>query len=253
MKYLLHSHITGKGEPIVLLHGYLASSHYFKWVQKRLEKDYRIIALDLLGFGRSPKPGSYGYPEQLEAIRATLRHLGISLPVTLVGHSMGALIALRYANAFPNDISKLMLFNPPMYASTKQAVTTFKKSGRHYQMLLYSPLRDRYWAALKTLPRSISRRRQPLNLTDIVRASPGARRGSYENIILKAAFFPDLETAGHKTLLVVGKYDRHVYQENLGTRTLPSNVTLKIVETGHHTLVRNPALGEELIRSHLLQ
>jgi len=255
MTPILHSHIFGHGKPLVLLHGYLASSHYFRRVEKRLARTHRIIALDLLGFGRSPKPqgASYTYEEHVAAVRATLAHLGIDEPVILAGHSMGALITLRYAKTYPDEVDRLILFNPPMYEGREQALDTFKKSGRHYHMLLHSPWKERYWAALKTVPRSISSRRQPVNLTDIVRASPEARRGSYEHVILEGAFFKDIKAALPPTLLVVGRRDRHVYQENLATHALPAWVTLKLVESGHHTPVRYPELTEELIRSHLLQ
>jgi len=253
MEQVLFSHIEGKGEPIVLLHGYMASSHYFKALRRRLSQTHQVISLDLLGFGRSPKPRTaYTYEIEVEAVHHTLQTLGLSSFV-LIGHSLGALIALRYAITYPHKVRRLGLFNPPMFASTEEALATHKTTGLHYRIALHSPIRDVLWYASKILPRYPGKRRLAVNLTDMLRASAHARRDAYQNIILKAAFFRDSKKLTVRTLVVTGKYDRGIYLKNTAKWQPQKNVHLLMVDTGHHTPWRHPDITEDLIRAHLLQ
>ena len=249
-KAILHSKTAGQGSVIVLIHGYLSSHHYFKHIQERLAATHTVISIDLLGFGESPKPrGDYTYPDQLAAIHATLAHLEVKEPFILLGHSMGALIALRYAVQYGDTIDRLLLFNPPLFTHTNQMIEAHRASGRKYRALLYSPARDGYWRALKLIPHNTSKKRPAINMADTIRMSRHAREGSYKHVIGGSEIFTDLRKATMPVLLVNGRYDRAVYSENLAGKELPSNVRLEMVETGHHTLVKNRELGEQLIRS----
>lgn len=242
----------GKGEPIVLIHGYLSSSHYFKSIQKRLALDYMVIALDLLGFGKSPKPKiNHDYDAHIDAINRTLDSLGVERPFILLGHSLGAMISLRYALERPHDIKQLLLFNPPIFTDPSQATNHHAKSGKHYRMLLHSPRRNGYWRAMKLIPHNATERRPAINFADTLRMSPHAREGSYSNIIMQSEVLQDLEVIQPKTLLVIGKYDRLVYIDNVKDRKLATSVDVKIVETGHHTLIKAPELSEKLIREYI--
>jgi pimeloyl-ACP methyl ester carboxylesterase len=250
MNQPLHYKIIGEGEVIVLLHGFLASSHYFKDLQKQLATTHKVVAIDLLGFGKSPKPlGYYGYKDHIAAIHDTLTQLGITR-FLLVGHSLGALIALRYSITYQKEVSRLVLFNPPMYQNPKEAIETLT-STKYINLMLHSPYKYVGWRLLKTLPRFPSRGRPSVNLTDVLRATANSRQSTYTNIILQAAFFEDIQKLNVPTLLVVGKRDRAQYHTNLKEwRPLPS-VRLHIANTGHHTTLKHPALAENLIREHL--
>lgn len=103
---------------VVFVHG-LASSHSM-WdpVIARLKSDTtRIISLDLLGFGESPKPLWQTYDARVHAasLRRTLRKLRVVSPVVIVGHSLGALVAVRYASRYPWAVDSLVLCAPPFY------------------------------------------------------------------------------------------------------------------------------------------
>ena len=252
-QYLLHSTSSGQGQQtVVLLHGYLSSSQYFKHIRKRLEEEYRVVALDLLGFGRSPKPRiDYTYDDHIAAIHYTLDQLGIKRPYVLLGHSMGALIALRYATVHGDDISKLLLFNPPLFTDRSQMIGTHRATGRRYRIMLYSRGRHIYWLVLRLLPKNKSPRRSAISFSDTISMSPAAREGSYRHVIGAATVFSDLRRVTVPTLLVNGRHDRVVYLENLQGRRLPALVTLSIIESGHHPLVRNVDMSNDLIQSFL--
>lgn len=117
--YRLNYVTYGSGEePLLLLHG-LASSHIvWRHVIRLLKNDYTIIAPDLLGFGASPTPqwSSYDIKQHTKHIVALLRRFKIDQPVTIVGHSMGCLIASHIAHAHPELVKRIVLYEPPLFA-----------------------------------------------------------------------------------------------------------------------------------------
>lgn len=166
---------------------------------------------------------------------------------------MGALIALRYATIYGGDISKLLLFNPPLFTNRAQMIAAHHATGRRYRVMLYSRGRHIYWLMARLLPRTTSKRRPAISISDIIRASAAAREGSYRHVIGDATIFTDLRQITIPTLLVNGRYDRAVYMENLDEQHLPTNVALSIIESGHHSLVRDVDQSNNLIQSFLDQ
>lgn len=76
-------------------------------------RGYRVIAPDQIGFGKSSKPERYQYSfQQLAAnTKAVLDAAGVA-KVSVVGHSMGGMLATRFALMYPDRIEKLVLVNP---------------------------------------------------------------------------------------------------------------------------------------------
>jgi pimeloyl-ACP methyl ester carboxylesterase len=100
--------VQGKGEPVVLIHGWLSSAG-INWTlpgtAALLAKDYQVIALDVRGHGRSDKPAkeeAYG-PELVEDIVRLLDHLKIK-KAHLVGYSMGGIIAGNFLAKHPERV-----------------------------------------------------------------------------------------------------------------------------------------------------
>lgn len=122
---------------IVLLHGKNFSGYYFEDIMKDLVKlNYRVIAIDQIGFGKSTKPKNIQYSFHL---LAKLSHdLLNSIKVNkfkLVGHSMGGMIATRYALMYPQEVSKMILINP-IGLEDYRTLTTFKTVDELYAMEL---------------------------------------------------------------------------------------------------------------------
>jgi pimeloyl-ACP methyl ester carboxylesterase len=102
------------GRTIVLMHGKnFCSATWEKTIGALSRAGYRVIAPDQIGFCASSKPAHYQYTfQQLTAnTRSLLTHLGISR-VTIVGHSTGGMLAMRYALMFPQEVEQLVLVNP---------------------------------------------------------------------------------------------------------------------------------------------
>ncbi len=106
----------GTGTPLVLLHGLGNNHKSWEFVLEHIDyTKWRVIALDLLGFGDAPKPDcDYTPRDHGEAVIATLDSLGIKKAV-FAGHSMGCSIAIDIASRHPERAEQLVLFGAPLY------------------------------------------------------------------------------------------------------------------------------------------
>ena len=99
---------SGQGAPIVLLHCYACSLHWWDRMAPILARDHRVIRIDLLGFGGSQKPSSgYSIDEQAELVAGTLDRLGAQGAV-VVGHSMGFAVAVALADRASQLVDRLV-------------------------------------------------------------------------------------------------------------------------------------------------
>ena len=99
---------------IVLLHGKNFNGAYWETTIKALTKEgFRVIVPDQIGFGKSSKPDNFQYTFQqlAENTKQLLAHLGIEKTAVL-GHSMGGMLATRFALMYPETTEKLILENP---------------------------------------------------------------------------------------------------------------------------------------------
>ena len=97
--------------PIILLHGYTASVYVWKTAAPMLAEDgFRVIAVDLLGFGYSEKPSWFDYSIQSQArmVSRFMNRLGIGR-ATIVGSSYGGAVALTLTLDYPERVEKLVL------------------------------------------------------------------------------------------------------------------------------------------------
>ena len=103
---------AGRGEPVVLIHGLNASTFSFRYIIPELAQHYRVVALDLQGFGYSARPAGadYSLTAQAELVRRAMERLGIER-ATVVGHSMGGAVAMRLAVRSPERVVRLVLVN----------------------------------------------------------------------------------------------------------------------------------------------
>lgn len=103
---------------LVFIHGIGGNGDVWKEVTKGLQlQDVRIIVVDLIGFGESPRPvwAKYSTNFQARSLRSTLLRRGIFGKVTIVGHSMGSLVAIEFARRYPLLTKRLVLCSPPLY------------------------------------------------------------------------------------------------------------------------------------------
>ncbi|MGA8651297.1 MAG: alpha/beta hydrolase [Xanthobacteraceae bacterium] len=141
---------AANGKTVVLFHGKNFCAAAFS------QAGYRVIAVDQIGFCKSSKPAHYQFSFQQLAgnTHALLASLGITR-ATIIGHSIGGMLGMRYALTFPDDVEQLVLVNPigledwkakgvpwqSVDAWYQQELKTTADSIRDYQRSTYTPVR----------------------------------------------------------------------------------------------------------------
>ena len=101
------------GHTVVLFHGNNFAGFYFGGIIDALrEEGFRVVAPDQVGYGRSSKPIiPYNLNDMARNTRQVLQSLKISTAM-VIGHSMGGMLATRFATQYPDIVERLVLYNP---------------------------------------------------------------------------------------------------------------------------------------------
>jgi pimeloyl-ACP methyl ester carboxylesterase len=214
---------------VLLLHGKNFSGAYWgRTMEALVEAGYRVVAPDQIGFGKSSKPVNFQY-----SFHALARHTDALLDdrgvesVTVVGHSMGGMVATRFASMYPERTEQLVLVNPIGLEDWKRKVP-------------YRTIDEWYQGELEKTPGGVkSYMRQSYfdgewkpAYDPLLEIQAGWIRGpDYEDTIARVSArtydmiftqpvlyeFPDLQMP---TLLLIGERDRTA----LGTGMVPDSV-----------------------------
>lgn len=99
--------------PIVLIHCFSCAINWWNRMMPMLERDHRVIAVDLLGHGGSEKPTlGYTIPNQADLVAQALGKLGVRNAV-VAGHSLGGSVAVGLAERSPQLVKKVMIIDTP--------------------------------------------------------------------------------------------------------------------------------------------
>jgi pimeloyl-ACP methyl ester carboxylesterase len=112
----------GKGETLLLLHGFNANKDNFVQIAPYLSDRYHLIIPDHIGFGESSRPlqADYSPDVQAERLHALLQALDVHGRVNVGGNSMGGMISLHYGLRYPAETSSLWLLDPAgMFSAPK--------------------------------------------------------------------------------------------------------------------------------------
>ncbi len=116
--YKIHYIDVGKGEPVVLIHGFADSTYsWHENVQTLLENGFRLIIVDQPGLGLSeipPEPYVYSIENQSREILKLTEHLQLE-SFYLIGHSMGGSISLYISLNYPNKVRKAIVIDPDCF------------------------------------------------------------------------------------------------------------------------------------------
>ena len=106
---------AGSGDPpLVFVHGAACNRRYWYQQVPRFSSAHRVVTVDLRGHGESSAP-SERYTVRLfaEDLASTCMQLGIESPV-VIGHSLGGLVALDFASAYPGHVAAAVLIDSPL-------------------------------------------------------------------------------------------------------------------------------------------
>lgn len=104
----LHYREQGQGSPLVILHGLFGTLDNWQTLAKRWAEHHRVIAVDLRNHGRSPHTPEHTYELMSDDVRELFTQLQLETP-TLLGHSMGGKVAMRFALDHPELLTRLVI------------------------------------------------------------------------------------------------------------------------------------------------
>ena len=115
---LIHYEVLGRGQPLIFIHGWLGSWRYWWPSMQALSAHYRTFAFDLWGFGDSSKSSEvYSLDAYVQMVGQFIDKLGVARPVILVGHGLGAIVALNYTAKNPENVAKVATISLPLTSS----------------------------------------------------------------------------------------------------------------------------------------
>lgn len=109
---LLHYREMGQGAPLVILHGLFGTLDNWQTLARRwAEAGHRVMSVDLRNHGRSFHSPEHTYSLMSEDVRALFEALALSPDATLLGHSMGGKVAMRFALDHPARLARLVVLD----------------------------------------------------------------------------------------------------------------------------------------------
>jgi len=255
--------VVGTGEPrLVLLHGLFNSGLYWGARYDGLAGDGSLIAPDLLGFGRSPRPTSgYSAAEHADAVAHAMRTNGVGAPLVVGAHSLGALVAIHLADRHPDLVAGIVAFSPPLYPSTERARRCIERADLVVRAFMASDaLGERLCALMCRYPRAaaqlvrVARPDLPGPLAaDRVQHSWWSYSETMDHVILAADAHRVLARLRIPVHLIAGSEDRALdHQLLMAVADRDDHVELRTIDgTGHDLPLSHPDDCIEALRAML--
>ena len=235
---------SGSGQPVVFLHGFCESHRLWSNLAPKLIHSFRVITIDLPGFGKSPLPeSSFSLTDIAVQIHDMLNEIGAQHPV-LIGHSMGGYITLAYAKKYTTELRGFGLFHSSAYADTSEKkedrtrlIDFIRENGvvpflgTFIPSLFYENRREELGPQIKQLIEE-AKNIPPRSVQEFARAM----RDRDENIEL-------LKTFPRPVMMIIGEDDRSVPLEKSleQSRMIQRPYILRLKETAHMGMIEKPA------------
>jgi 2-succinyl-6-hydroxy-2,4-cyclohexadiene-1-carboxylate synthase len=206
----------GRGDPLVLLHGFTGSAASWWPVCDRLATHHRVVAPDLIGHGLSAAPASpdrYQFHRALDDLAAIAGQLGIDRAAWL-GYSMGGRLALGLALEHPHLVSALVLESASPGIADPAARETRRRSDASVAASIeaegIAAFVDRWerlplWSSQQSLPAETRRRLREVRLRNRPRGLANSLRGMGQGS--QSSYWPRLGEIAVPVRLIVGEHD----------------------------------------------
>lgn len=216
MAYMDVKPAQSNGRTVVLLHGKNFGGFYWEDTIAALSsRGFRVVVPDQIGFGKSSKPRAYQFTLHALAdnTRALLDSVGVQ-KAAIVGHSMGGMLATRFALSFPARTEKLVLVNPIGLEDWQRVVPYRPIDGWYREELALTPEKIREYQS-----KSYYAGAWPAGADKLIEAQAGwTRHREYPRVAWCAALADDMvftQPVVHElpdlrvpTLLIIGQRDR---------------------------------------------
>ncbi|MBS3737627.1 alpha/beta fold hydrolase [Mesohalobacter halotolerans] len=240
----LHSQITGKGHPLIILHGFLGMGDNWKTLSKAYAKSgYEVHLIDLRNHGKSPHSDDFNYAVMADDIYKYFNDKSLKNAI-LIGHSMGGKVAMFFACQYPELLSHLIVVDiaPRYYAphhddileSLKTLQQTHLTSRKEAENILKEKIDNNgvRMFLLKNLKREN-------NNTLSLKPNIDVFTNNKENI---GQALPEDFTYEGKTLFIKGEHSNYI--SNVDNKLINSHFSNNKIETiskaGHWVHAENP-------------
>ncbi|MGI5288693.1 alpha/beta fold hydrolase [Nonomuraea polychroma] len=122
--------------PLLLIHGRSANHNDWNGITQHFAARYRVLVPDLRGHGASDYPGDYALPDMAQDIAALLDHLAVER-ATVIGHSLGGMVAYQLAMTHPGRVERLVLEDvpPPLPFKDRPPIVDDGSTGFDWRMM----------------------------------------------------------------------------------------------------------------------
>lgn len=256
----LHYEQEGLGRPVILLHGFLTHSALWRNIVPTFTYGYTLYSLDLMGSGISEKPHdqTYSIDTHVAQVSKLIDEFHLDNAI-LIGHGVGAAIAMVYTVRNPTKVHKLVIMNAPLYPG-------YSATGLWLLKLpLVGGILTNDWFIQRTLrggafkPDSWQESVLDMYLQPY-REDPGARVALLKQVkelnldpVLEKEVIPALPTLQVPTLILWGANDPYVSLD-VGKQVdtaIPNDEFPVILNTGHYEMEERPEETRAVIKEFL--
>lgn len=249
----IHYRATGKGVPVVLIHGFGEDQTIWEDFIPMLPTDFQYITFDLPGAGRSDVMVKCSIAEMAEILKRLLEHLAVEKAI-VIGHSMGGYVSLAFAEKYPNALHGLGLFHSHPYADSEE-----KKSARDKQSTFIERTGSIYYVK-ELIPKLFPKeflRFNPLVIDKLIHRAaqfpPAGLRNALHAMRDRTDQTKTLQQLQVPVLFIIGKKDTLMAPEQAINQTvLPTISFIKIFqEIGHVGMFEAPRKTSKAVRAFL--
>jgi pimeloyl-ACP methyl ester carboxylesterase len=235
--------IMGEGFPFLILHGWGGSSGSWIEVQKKISsKGYKVISLDLPGFGKTPSPITpWEIKDYSNLILNFIEKLNLG-KIILLGHSFGGRISIKFASLYPGKLKFLILCDSAGIKrkyNFRQAVIFYIAQVGNF--LFSKRLLKRFKDMVRNIFYLVIRQRDYTKVK-------GAMRETFKKVV-DEDLLPDLSKINTKTLIIWGGKDKAVPIEDgyLINEKIKNSVLEIFPNVGHTPNLEVPEKLSELV------
>jgi len=234
--------MLGKGQTVVLIHGFAEDREIWNELLPAIENKYQLILPDLPGSGESDLTDDISIESMGDWVEYILKAENIT-KASIIGHSMGGYITLSMVEKNPGIITAFGLFHSTAYADNEEKKAARRKSIKFIESHGSS---DFIQQALPPLCSEKFRNEQPLKVEELLKRynnfNPLALIKYYEAMILRPDRTEVLKKTDKPILFIVGKHDNTIPFDSAMTLVhLPALSYIHILEnSGHMGMIEEP-------------
>lgn len=225
----------GEGNTIVLLHGFLENQDMWDYFVKKLSLEFRVITIDLPGFGKSESYGRVHLMEQMAVcVNHVLKECGVN-KCLLFGHSMGGYVTLAFASKYPGKLKGFGLLHshalddtPEARVNRSRAIEVVNSDRRAFIFNFFPELFatenvSKYQKEIKKLH------------ADAMETLPGAIIAALEGMKSRTNKLDVLVKSKVPVLFILGKQDSRIpFEKTLAQAALPATSEILVLDNVGH-------------------